>query len=79
MRTKKSRLVHIIKQYRLGWAWMTLALYVVALPFTIIVFPDNSLWLGLLVLFSGFTATLTTLADLLVNAEEAAKKDQSVS
>jgi hypothetical protein len=44
-----------IKRYRLAWAWITLALYVVAVPFTIIVFPENSLWLGLLILFSGYT------------------------
>lgn len=60
------------------WAWITLALYILAIPFTIIVFPENSMWLGLLVLFSGFTASLTTLGDLLVSAEEAAKNDPTV-
>lgn len=78
MRTRKSKLVYYIKQYRLLWAWSTLALYVVAFPATIVIFPGNSLWLALVVLFSGFTATLTTLADLLVSAEEAAKKDPEV-
>lgn len=71
LRRKNTRLHRLITRYRLTWAWITLFLYVAAVPFTIIVFPANSLWLGLLVLFSGFTASLTTLADLLVNAEEA--------
>lgn len=78
MKTRKSKLVYYIKKYRLVWAWATLWLYVVAFPATIIIFPGNSLWLALVVLFSGFTATLTTLADLLVNAEEAAKKDPKI-
>jgi hypothetical protein len=64
-----------IKRYRLAWAWITLALYVVAVPFTIIVFPENSLWLGLLILFSGFTASLVTLGDLLVSAEDSEQDD----
>ena len=62
----------------MAWAWGTMFLYVVALPVTIIVFPANNLWLALLVLFSGFTASMTTLADLLVNAEEAVKKDPTI-
>lgn len=70
---RNTLLVRVITRYRLFWAWATLLLYVGAVPFTIIVFPANSLWLGLLVLFSGFTASLATLADLLVNAEEAEK------
>lgn len=63
-------LARLIKRYRLTWAWITLGLYVVALPVTVLVFPANSLWLAVLVLFSGFTASLTTVADLLVNVEK---------
>jgi hypothetical protein len=75
MRVKKSKLVFYIKKYRVLWGWLTLWTYIVAFPVTIIVFPDNSMWLALLVTFTGFTGTLMALADLLVNAEEAAKKD----
>jgi len=70
---KNTWLVRLLVRYRLAWAWITLVLYVVAVPFTVVVFPANSMWLALIVLFSGFTASLTTLADLLVNAEEAEK------
>jgi hypothetical protein len=69
-RRHNSPLVRAIKKYRVAWAWITVVLYVVAIPVTVWVFPANSMWLGLLVLFSGFTAALTTLGDLLVNAEE---------
>lgn len=50
-------------------------LYVAAIPFTIIIFPDNNMWLGLLILFTGLTASMTTLGDLLVSAEESEKTD----
>jgi len=76
VRGRNSPLVKAIKKYRVGWAWLTLLLYVIAVPFTIIVFPENNMWLGLLVLFSGFTASLATLADLLVNAEDNAPPDE---
>jgi hypothetical protein len=69
-RPRPSGLVTIIKRYRVAWALVTMLLYVVAVPFTWIAFPANSLWLALLILFSGFTASLTTLADLMVSAEE---------
>ena len=70
-RRHNSPLVRVVKKYRTAWAWITVVLYVVAVPITVWVFPANSMWLGLLVLFSGLTASLATLADLLVNAEEA--------
>jgi hypothetical protein len=63
------KLAQIVEKYRMTWAIATLVLYLVAVPATIAVFPDNSLWLALLVLFSGATATLATIADLLVSSE----------
>jgi hypothetical protein len=75
-RPRPSALVSFIKRWRLAWAVITLLLYVAAVPFTLIVFPDNNLWLGLLILFSGFTASLVTLADLLVSAEESQRTDE---
>lgn len=72
---KPSRTVRFIQKYRIAWAWITLVLYIAAIPFTIIIFPDNNMWLALIVLFTGFTASLTTLGDLLVSAEESEKTD----
>ena len=74
-RPHPSKLVAFLKRWRVAWAVLTLVLYVIALPVTIVVFPSNSLWLGLLILFSGFTASLTTLADLLVSAEDSQRDD----
>ncbi len=67
--------MRFIQKYRIAWAWITLILYIAAIPFTIIIFPDNNMWLALIVLFTGFTASLTTLGDLLVSAEESEKSD----
>jgi hypothetical protein len=75
-RPRPSALVAFIKRWRLVWAWVTLGLYVAAVPFTIVVFPENSLWLGLLILFSGFTASLVTLGDLLVSSEDSVREDE---
>jgi len=74
-RPRPSKLVAFIKRWRIFWAWITLGIYVAAVPFTIVVFPENSLWLGLLILFSGFTASLVTLGDLLVSAEDSEQDD----
>lgn len=68
--SQDSPLVRWIKKWRMVWAGTTVLLYVVAFPVTVIAFPANSLWLALVVLFSGLTGALTTLADLLVNAED---------
>lgn len=78
MHTPRSNLVRFIKNYRVQWAVVTLLLYLIAVPMTVVIFPANSMWLALIVLFSGFTSSLATLADLLVNAEEAARKDPEV-
>lgn len=69
-RPHPSKLAELIKRYRVAWAWITLVLYVLAVPLTVWKFPDNNLWLALIVLFTGFTASLTTLGDLLISAED---------
>lgn len=70
MTKKRSPLVRFIKKYRMAWAWVTVALYVFAVPLTVIIFPANSMWLALIILFSGFTASVVTLGDMLISAEE---------
>lgn len=59
-----------IRRYRIHWAVVTVLLYVVATPISIVIFPDSNLWLALLVLFSGLTASLTTLADLITDDDD---------
>lgn len=73
---KNSRLVRFIKRYRLGFAALTAALYMAAILLLVFVFPDvSNLWVSVFVLVSGLTASLTTLGDLMVNAEEAVRED----
>lgn len=77
-KTRRLRrvLVRWIKRWRMEYAVITVLLYVAALPATVVVFPSNSLWMALLVLFTGFTASLATLADMLVAAEEKAEQEE---
>lgn len=52
------------------FAVSTSLLYAVAIVLLIVVFPDiSNLWVSVFVLVSGFTASLTTVADLLVSSE----------
>lgn len=59
-----------LKRHRIKWAAITVLLYVVAVPISVWIFPDNNLWLAMLVLFSGLTASLTTLADLITDEDD---------
>lgn len=59
-----------IKRWRMPFAVSTSLLYAVAIVLLIVVFPDiSNLWVSVFVLVSGFTASLTTVADLLVSSE----------
>lgn len=67
----KRSLARFVKKWRMEFAVVTVLLYLVAVPFTFLVFPDSNIWIALLILFSGLTGSLATLADLLVSAEDA--------
>lgn len=74
---KDSKLVDFIKKWRVEWAVFTVITYVIALVIVIFVFPDvSNLWVSVFVLVSGFSAGLTTLSDLLVNAEAESTEEQ---
>ena len=75
-RPRPSKLVAIIKRYRILWAVLTLALNALALVLVVVVFPDvSNLWISIFVLFGAFTASVTTLGDMLVSAEESERTD----
>jgi hypothetical protein len=66
----------LIKRYRILWAVLTLALNALALVLVVVVFPDvSNLWISIFVLFGAFTASVTTLGDMLVSAEESERTD----
>jgi hypothetical protein len=68
--------VAFIKRYRIAWAVLTLALNATALVLVVVVFPNvSNLWISIFVLFGAFTASATTLGDMLVTAEDSARDD----
>lgn len=71
-----SVLVRFIKHWRIRFAVMTVIFNLAALLLVVVVFPDvSNLWIAVLVLVTGLTGSLATVADLLVNAEESVKND----
>ena len=75
-RMPTSALVKFIKRWRIKFAVMTVIFNLAALLLVAVVFPDvSNLWIAVLVLITGLTGSLTTVADLLVNAEESVRKD----
>jgi hypothetical protein len=76
-RPRPSKLVAIIKRYRITWAVITLAANALAIGLVVFVFPDvSNLWVSIFVLFGAFTASVTTLGDMLVSAEESERTDE---
>lgn len=76
-RPRNSKLVRLIKRWRVPFAGLTAALYVVAIVLLVLVFPDvSNLWVSIFVLVGGATASLSTLGDLMVSAEESDRDQQ---
>ena len=76
-RPRPSKLVAVIKKYRISWAVLTLTANALAIALVVFVFPDvSNLWVSIFVLFGAFTASVTTLGDMLVSAEESERTDE---
>ena len=76
-RPRPSKLVAFIKRYRISWAVITLAANALAIGLVVFVFPDvSNLWVSIFVLFGAFTASVTTLGDMLVSAEDSERTDE---
>ena len=68
MRVGHRRAVtRFVRRWRVEWAVLSVASYAVMFPVTFLVFPDNSLWLALMVLWSGFTSATAALGALLAD------------
>lgn len=70
MNHSARRVSRFVKQWRTEWAVITVVIYLLAVPVTVVIFPANSLWLALLVTFGGLCDALNSLADRLGDAEE---------
>lgn len=62
---RRRRLARFVARWRTEYALLTVFIWVVAIPMTFWKFPDNSLWLALLVTIGSLTAALKDLADQL--------------
>ena len=60
----------LVTKYLVHWYLVTTVLYAASIPFTIWVFPATTLILTVVVLFSGFTASVASLASVLVDVDE---------
>lgn len=59
----KRRLKAWIIRWELWWYGSTAVLYAVAIPATVLLFPNvSNLWLSVLILFSGLTAAMGSVA-----------------
>lgn len=63
-------LTDLLKRYVLWWYAVTAFLYFGMIPLTIWIFPATNLLLTVVVLFSGFTASIASLASVLVDAKQ---------
>ena len=81
MKARAARITaHIVREYRMEFAVVTAITYAVAMVLVIFLFPDvSNLWVSVFVLVSGFTASISTLGDLMVSAEEAKATKRSPS
>ena len=59
----RRRIARFIKKWRTEWAVFTVICYIAAVPITFVIFPDNNIWIALLIVFAGLTDSLNSLAD----------------
>lgn len=59
----RKKIAGFIKQWRTEWAVFTVVCYLLAIPITFYIFPDNNVWIALLIVFAGLTDALNTLGD----------------
>lgn len=61
----RTRIIEWIRHWTIPFGVVTVCLYVAAIPFTILVFPKDTLVLTVVVLFSGFTSSMFSLGSAL--------------
>lgn len=66
----RKKLVDFIEKYELWFYGITVLLNLISIPIFIWVFPDTSLATLIVVLFTGFTASVGALATTLLSADQ---------
>lgn len=63
----RARIGSHLRAHRLHIAATALVLYLLAIPATIFVFPNDSIWLALLIINASAVQSVLTIADLLTD------------
>jgi len=66
----RKKLVDFVEKYELWFYTLTVIMNIISIPIFIWVFPDTSLATLIVVLFTGFTASVGTLATALLTADQ---------
>lgn len=66
----RKKLVNFIEKYELWFYTITVFLNLISIPIFLLVFPDTSLATLIVVLFTGFTSSVATLATALLTADQ---------
>lgn len=66
----RKKLVNFIEKYELWFYGLTVFLNLISIPIFIWVFPDTSLATLIVVLFTGFTASVGAFATTLLTADQ---------
>lgn len=69
-RAFRKKLVDFVEKYELWFYSITVFLNIISIPIFIWVFPDTSLATLIVVLFTGFTSSVATLATALLTADQ---------
>ncbi len=66
----RKKLVNFVEKYELWFYASTVILYLIGIPLSIAVFPDTTMVTFVVVSFTGFTASIGTLATALLTADQ---------
>jgi hypothetical protein len=66
----RKKLVNFVEKYELWFYGATVLLYIIGIPISIAVFPDTTMATFVIVSFTGFTASVGTLATALLTADQ---------
>lgn len=66
----RTRVVEFLEKYTIHWYAITAILYFTMIPLSIWVFPNTTLFVTIIVLFSGFTASVASLASTLIDLKQ---------
>lgn len=73
----RKKLVNFVEKYELWFYGITVALFAVGIPLSIVAFPDTSMATFVIVSLTGFTSAVGALATALLAADQNKEPDES--